>query len=131
MWNYEYPDHLYHHGVKGMRWGVKRAKNGSATSSSSSNTRKVNDETTRNSNRKHRVKRAISKGKAAIIARRQRKVLDVIKNTSNVASGALRVAALASPAAPILGAAATVASAVGVTAGVASGIIANKEKEAK
>lgn len=27
MWNYEYSDTLYHHGIKGQRWGVRRFQN--------------------------------------------------------------------------------------------------------
>ena len=26
MWNYIYQDELYHYGVKGMKWGVKKSE---------------------------------------------------------------------------------------------------------
>ena len=26
MWRYRYPEELYHYGVKGMKWGVRRSK---------------------------------------------------------------------------------------------------------
>lgn len=27
MWNYIYPNELYHHGIKGQKWGVRRFQN--------------------------------------------------------------------------------------------------------
>lgn len=39
---YEYPDYLMHHGVKGMRWGVRKAKPVSTKSSKKRSTSSVN-----------------------------------------------------------------------------------------
>ena len=31
MWSYNYSDELYHHGIKGQRWGIRRYQNKDGT----------------------------------------------------------------------------------------------------
>lgn len=71
--NYEYPAHLYHHGIKGMKWGVRRfqKKDGSLTSagkkrySEDSDSKKTNEKQSEDGQQKEK-KQLTRKQKVAI-----------------------------------------------------------------
>ena len=63
MWNYTYTDELYHYGVKGQKWGFRRAKAGSGKRTSSSKRR--NESVVQSQNKKKKIKTALIIGGAA------------------------------------------------------------------
>ena len=44
MWNYTYTDELYHHGIKGMKWGVRRYQNKDGSLTPAGKKRYYNDD---------------------------------------------------------------------------------------
>lgn len=119
---------LYHAGVKGMKWGVRKEKTKTAsvpTRRQSLNNATVtkasaSGNTTTISSRQgtSRAKLTIKKNKGAkLVAKTENaKVKVVLSNTANVTAGALRVAAAFIPGASVLNGVATGVSLVGTLA---------------
>ena len=65
---YQYPDYMYHHGVKGMKWGVRRKSVNQANSNYSFKQRKQ-DERLYGTKASKRVNKRLNKGESLISAR--------------------------------------------------------------
>ena len=125
MTNYE----LYHAGVKGMKWGVRKDKTKTASTTARSgrtpnttvvktNKRGTTTITSRNGNQKAKMTIRRNKGAKIVAKTSNAKVKIVVSNTAAVAAGALRVAAAFIPGASILNGVATAASLVGTVASI-------------
>ena len=102
---------LYHAGVKGMKWGVRKDK----TSSNGTTTKiKRRKNTTTISQRKgnERTKLTVKKNRGAkVVAKNSNtKVKVIVANTANVTAGALRVAAAFIPGMSTLSGVANIAA---------------------
>ena len=123
--NYE----LYHAGVKGMKWGIRKDDYGSSTVMSK-RTHTSSDgtvTTTKTRGNKITIKSRNGAQKAKLTVKRNRgaklvakcenaKVKVIVANTANVAAGAMRVAAAFIPGMSALNGIATAASLIGTVA---------------
>lgn len=111
---------LYHAGVKGMKWGVRKKQYGS--SGSGTGTKRSKNSVSSKTNKQSEPTYRISKTRrgAKVVAKHQNaKVKLVISNSTAVAAGALRVAAAFIPGAGALSGVANAAALVGTVANVA------------
>lgn len=119
---------LYHAGVKGMRWGVRKERPESSGASRRTHTssdgtvtetvKRGNKTTITSKNSTSKAKLIIKRDKGAkLVAKHDNTKLKVIvSNTANVAAGAMRVAAAFVPGLSVLSNVATAASLVGTVA---------------
>ena len=57
MWNYNYSDELYHHGIKGMKWGIRRSRAQLGYSSSPRKTKKQAQKVSSKQQRRNEMKK--------------------------------------------------------------------------
>lgn len=88
---------LYHAGVKGMKWGVRKKQPVSSTRSGRKYTAKNSGGRSKSS-----ISSKIKKGRMAAKAAKAKKVAAIISGSAAVASGALWVASAFIPGMPIL-----------------------------
>ena len=56
MWIYGFSNELYHHGVKGMKWGVRKSPSSSGSKTLKKNSRKMTDDQKKKASMKKAVK---------------------------------------------------------------------------
>ena len=120
---------LSHAGVKGMKWGVRKANDNSSggrskrTHTGSDGTvtttkTRGNKTTITSRNGKQKAKLTVKRNRGAKLVAKNNdaKIKVIISNTANVAAGAMRVAAAFVPGMSVLNGVATAASLVGTVA---------------
>lgn len=118
---------IYHAGVPGMKWGVRKDRNGSSggtskgspESTTKTTVKKRGDTTTitaKSGTQKAKLKVKRDKGAKLVAKSENTKIKVVVSNTANVTAGALRVAAAFVPGLSILNGVATAVSLAGTVA---------------
>lgn len=93
MWNYISYDELYHHGIKGQKWGIRRFQNSDGTLTAAGRERMVRDKHRIESKSKKRAIAAAVAGTAVNQAAKQAtKAINKKAMASEVAKKALKVA---------------------------------------
>lgn len=111
---------LYHTGVKGMKWGVRKDSYSSSgvTRKSSRSTSNKAATAPKKSEPTYKIKKT-ARGAKIVAKHNNAKVKVVISNSTAVAAGALRVAAAFIPGAGALSGVANAAALIGTVANVA------------
>lgn len=104
---------IYHAGVKGMKWGVRKDASSASTGARKTSTGKKSPDEFRKASVKVTKTR---KGAKVVAKHNNQKVKVIVANVANVSAGALRVAAAFIPGASLLSGVATVASLTGTVA---------------
>ena len=110
---------IYHAGVPGMKWGVRKDRNGSSTPTTKTTVKKRGDTTTitsKSGTQKAKLKVKRDKGAKLVAKSENSKIKVIVSNTANVTAGALRVAAAFIPGMSVLNGIATATSLVGTVA---------------